>query len=349
MDLDLLKRLSEAHGVSGREDEVRAVIRDALAAIGLSAEEDPIGNLFVEAGGEATAPSVLLDAHMDEIGLMISHIAPCGAANFATLGGWDARNLPAQRVTVRTKKGMVAGVIGSKPPHILKGDEASKAWAVESLWIDFGTSSEEETRALGVRIGDAVVLDGPFSEIRGGMLRGKALDDRVGCFVILETLKALRGKQLPIRLCASFSTSEEVGLRGIGAIARRADWAAALFFEATVAADVPGVATAQCPTIMGAGPAITIADRSTIVPERMIEFLVCVAEKNSIPHQFKRPIFGGTNAGALHQAGRGILCGIVAAPCRFIHSPVTLLRKSDLEAMIKLAVAATSGIHDLIA
>ncbi|MBI1784417.1 hypothetical protein HYR69_04665 [Candidatus Sumerlaeota bacterium] len=228
MSFELLKSLADAHGVSGREGEVRDVIRAALAGMGLSAEEDALGNLFVEAGGDPAGPPVLLDAHMDEIGLMVSHISPWGQLSFATMGGWDARNLPAQEVTIRAKKGKVAGVIGSKPPHILKGDESSKAWSVESLWIDVGAMSEAETRDLGIEVGDPVVLDGHCAQLREGLIRGKALDDRVGCYVILETLRVLRSEKLPIRLCASFTTSEEVGLRGIGVIGRRADWAAAL-------------------------------------------------------------------------------------------------------------------------
>ncbi|MBI3736331.1 M42 family metallopeptidase [Candidatus Sumerlaeota bacterium] len=348
MSFELLKSLADAHGVSGREGEVRDVIRAALAGMGLSAEEDALGNLFVEAGGDPAGPPVLLDAHMDEIGLMVSHISPWGQLSFATMGGWDARNLPAQEVTIRAKKGKVAGVIGSKPPHILKGDESSKAWSVESLWIDVGAMSEAETRDLGIEVGDPVVLDGHCAQLREGLIRGKALDDRVGCYVILETLRVLRSEKLPIRLCASFTTSEEVGLRGIGVIGRRADWAAALLLEATVAGDVPGVAPAQCPSRFGKGPVITVADRSTIVPERMVDFLESVAGEHKIPHQRKTPIFGGTNAGTLHQTGKGVLCGIIAAPCRYIHSPVTLLRTSDLDAMIKLTTEAVRAMPRLV-
>lgn len=348
MSFELLKRLAEAHGVSGREDDVREVIRAELADLGLSAEEDAIGNLFVEAFGPTDAPEVLLDAHMDEIGLMVSYLHAQGQLAFATLGGWDARNLPAQEVTIKTRTGKVAGVIGSKPPHILKGDEATKPWAVEALWIDVGTTSADETRALGVGIGDPVVLDGACVELCNGVLRGKAFDDRFGCYVVLQTLRAIREKKLDVRVCASFTTSEEVGLRGIEAIGNRREWAAALHFEATVAADMPGVAASQSPTVFGKGPAITIADRSTIVPERIVRYLEKTARDAGIPYQFKLPIYGGTNAGGMHKSGRGVLCGIIAAPCRYIHSPVTLIKASDMEATLKLAEAAVLGIGELV-
>lgn len=358
MSFELLKKLTEAHGVSGREDEVRAVVREELAALGLDCEEDVLGNLIVEAGGDPAGPAVLLDAHMDEIGLMISHLHPEGGASFATLGGWDPRNLPAQRVTVRGRLGHVAGVVGSKPPHIVPADERSKAWKPEALWIDFGTRSEAETRALGIEVGDPAVLDGACERLRPGLVRAKALDDRAGCYAILRVLRALREKAgegtknlaagLPCRLFASFTTSEEVGLRGARALGGRRDWDVAIHLEATVAADVPGAPASQRPSVMGAGPAITVADNSAIVPERMVRFLEETARTRGIPSQRKKPTFGGTNAGAMHMSGRGVLCGVVAVPCRFIHSPVTLMLESDLEATVALALGAVESIGDLL-
>jgi endoglucanase len=349
MAFDLLKRLSDAHGVSGREDEVREVIRTELKALGIDAEEDPLGNLLADAGGPEDGPKVLLDAHMDEIGLMVRHIHPGGQLSFATIGGWDARNLPAQEVAIKTRLGKVEGVIGSKPPHILKADEANQPWNPDALWIDVGTHSAKETQALDVRVGDAAVLDARCVRLREGIFRGKAFDDRVGCYVILETLRALRSENLPVRLFASFTTSEEVGLRGAEVIGRRHDWAVALHLEATVAADVPGVSSDLCPTVFGAGPAISVADKSIIVSDRMVRFLESVAEREGIAWQYKKPIFGGTIAGAVHKSGRGVLCGIISAPCRYIHSPVTLLKESDLEATIKLTVAAVRALkHNLV-
>lgn len=372
MSFELLKRLADAHGISGREGEVRDVIRAELAIMGLAPEEDALGNLIVEVPGSAPqdAPAVLFDAHMDEIGLMISHVYKEGALAFATLGGWDERVLPAQEVTIRTRAGdKVRGVIGSKPPHILGAEERAKPFKVESLWIDVGSTGEDETRGLGIEIGDPVVLDGELIEMRPGVIRGKALDDRVGCCAGLEAIRALTSKRnagvsdgadgagvggnavgrgAGCRLFFAFTTGEEVGTRGVRAIGGRQEWAASIHLESTVAADTPFAPEAQRPTVMGKGPAITIADRSHIVPEKMIRFLEAVARDAKIPFQFKRPIFGGTNAGAMSQTGRGVMSGVIAAPTRYIHSPVTLLLKSDMEAMIALTREAAMRASELI-
>lgn len=344
MSFELLKALSEAHGISGREGEVRAVVRAELDRLGLRAEEDALGNLIVDCGGKDGGPRALLDAHMDEIGMMVSHIHGNGAASFATIGGWDARNLPAQPATILTAKGKVRGVVGSKPPHISGADERGKAWKTEDLWIDVGAKSEAEARELGIEVGDPIVIDGPCEELRPGLIRGKAFDDRAGCYVILAALRALKGRDLPVHLFASFTVAEEVGTRGVRAIGGRGPWAAAIHLEATVAADVPGVAPQQCPSVFGGGPVITTIDNSIIVPERMFRFLEETARSLGIATQRKKPVFGGTNAGAMHQTGQGLPCGVISIPCRYIHSSVTLMKQSDLDAVIKLAVEAVAGI-----
>jgi endoglucanase len=161
-------------------------------------------------------------------------------------------------------------------------------------------------------------------------------------------LRALRADALPVRLFASFTVAEEVGTRGIKAIGAVEPWAAALHLETTVAGDVPGVAPHLSPTRMGAGPAISVADRSVIVAQRMVDFLESVAREEAIPTQRKKPTFGGTNAGALHQTGRGVLCGVISTPARYIHSPVTLMLRDDLDAAIRLTLAATRRIDALI-
>ena len=347
MDLkERLQRLSDAFGVAGFEDEVRELIRDMVAPYVDACEVDPLGNLICSRGeGEP----VMLDAHMDEVGFMVRWIEEDGFLRLSPLGGWDERIIPGHRVTIRTRDGQKRlGVIGAAPPHILKEEERKRVVPLEDLFVDVGARSRAEVEELGIHLGDPATIHYPFREIRPGYVTGKAFDDRAGCLVAIEALRALADERLPYRLVVNFAVCEEGGLRGAKAAAYRIAPKLALALEGTIGADFPGVPAAKQPVRLGQGPAITLADRSIIVSPRLIRFLEETAEAEGIPYQYKLPAYGGTDAGAIHLERGGILAGVVSVPCRYIHSPVSTLLISDLEATVKLTVAFLRRAGELL-
>ncbi len=341
-----LRMLSDAFGVAGFEDEVRDELRRLVEPLVDSVEIDALGNLICARGD---GPTVMLDAHMDEVGFMVRWIEKDGFLRLSSLGGWDERLLMGQRLTLRTREGGdVHGVIGASPPHILSQEERRRPVGLEDLFADIGAASAEEAKEMGVRIGDPATIHYPFRPLQNDCVTGKALDDRAGCLVLVEALQALADVELPYRLVANFAVCEEVGLRG----ARVAAWTVApkvaLALEGTIGADVPGVPEAKQPVRQGRGPAITVADRSIIVKPRLVRFLEEIAEAEGIPYQYKLPLYGGTDAGAIHVERGGVLAGVIAVPCRYIHSPVSTLRLSDLEYTVRLTCAFLREAHRLL-
>ncbi|MBC7093117.1 M42 family metallopeptidase [Candidatus Bipolaricaulota bacterium] len=341
-----LQALSDAFGVAGFEDEVREVLRDMVSPYVDTCEVDPLGNLTCSRG---SGDAVMLDAHMDEVGFMVRWIEKEGYLRLTGLGGWDERILLAHRLTLKTRDGgKVHGVIGTTPPHILSEDERGKVVPLEDLFVDVGARSREEAEEIGVRIGDPATIHYPFQRIREGYVTGKAFDDRAGCLVAAEALRILAEEKLPYRLVVNFAACEEGGLRGARAAAFRVAPKLALAVEGTIGADMPGVPEAKQPVRLGKGPAITLADRSITVNPRLVRFLEKVAEENGIPYQYKLPAYGSTDAGAIHLERGGTLAGVVSVPCRYIHSPVSTLLLSDLEATIRLVVAFLRRAAELL-
>jgi putative aminopeptidase FrvX len=337
--VELLRSLSDAFGVSGFEGEVRELIRRLIEPYVDELKVDPLGNLIATKRGKSDF-KLMLDAHMDEVGLMISYIEDEGYLRFATIGSWDERIIPAQAVTIQTRAGAkVRGVIGSAPPHILKREELERPLKLEEMFIDIGASSRAEVEERGVRIGDPAVIHYPCERLNELYLRGKALDDRAGCAVLIETLKSLGDEELPFMLVCNFAVGEEVGLRGARTAAYQIEPDIAIAVEGTIGADMPGVPKHKQPVVLGRGPALTVADRSIIVHRELLEALERTAVENGIPYQYKLPVYGGTDAGEIHLSRGGVRTAVVSVPCRYIHSPHSLLRLDDFEATVRLIVA----------
>ncbi len=346
--VQVLEQLSMAFGVSGFEDDVRDVISRLVKPLVDEMRVDPLGNLIVTRKGSSDF-TLMLDAHMDEVGLMISHIEEKGFLRFATLGGWDIRILPAQVVKVRTREGrLITGVIGSIPPHVLKPEDREKPFRLEDLFIDVGASSLEEVQKIGIRIGDPAVPYYPFERLSDQVVGGKAFDDRAGCAVAIRAFQELQRENLNLTLVCNFAIGEETGLRGARAAAYSINPKVALALEGTIGADVPGVAAARQPTALGKGPAITIADNSLVVSRRVVEALEKLAERLKIAYQYKLPVYGGTDAGAIHTARGGILSGVLSVPCRYIHSPWSLLRLDDFENTVRLTTEFIRECRELL-
>ena len=345
---ELMQKLSDAIGVSGYEDEVRELIHSIVEPLVDEVEVDTLGNLIARKRGKRDS-LLMLDAHMDEIGLMVNFVDDRGFLRFAKIGGWEDRILHGQRVTIQTgERKKVPGVIGELPPHLTKGTDQKKPVKAEDMFIDIGAESSEEVSQMGVRVGDLAVVHYPYMKMTENYVTGKAFDDRAGCAVVLRCLEGLQDERTEVSIAAAFTISEEkraVGAR-TAAYSIRPD--IALVIEGTIGADIPGVERRKQPVILGEGPAISIADTLIGIQRRMWEFIEGLAKANGIPYQFKMPVYSGTNAGAIHASRGGVLTGIVSVPCRYIHSPVSTMRLDDFERTVELVTHFVKNCHGLL-
>lgn len=324
----LLKKLSETFGPSGFEHEVRQILREELKDHVSQWKHDALGNLIALMPAES-GPKVMLAAHMDECGLMVSSIDSAGLLHFRKVGGLDDRVLVSKPVVIGNKR--VPGVIGAKAIHLQRPEERSQVIPHRSLFIDIGAQSKEEAQSM-VNVGDYVVFATTFGEFGEGMVKGKSFDDRAGCTVLAEVLK----EKYSIPIYGAFTVQEEIGLRGAGVAAFAVEPDIAIVLEGTTCSDVPDAEAQSYCTNIGGGPAITIMDASVITNKKMVSELVRLAEENNIPYQFKRSITGGSDAGRINQTKSGIPVVVISVPCRYIHSPVSALKLSDLDYTIQL-------------
>jgi len=335
----LLKMLSEAHGVPGSEGEVREILKKELPE-GCAVEEDRLGNLIAKKGSGKL--KIMLAAHMDEIGLMVKHVDKDGFLRFTTLGGFSDQTLLNQRVVVHGKKRQI-GVIGSRPPHLMKPKEKDKVIEYKDMFIDVGARNREGAEKLGVRVGDFITFDRGFAGLGGGLVTGKAFDNRLGCTAMVEIMKRVRS---PHTIYAVGTAQEEVGLKGARTSAFSIDPDVAIVLDATVAGGYPGIKEEEAATKLGAGPAITIADargRGLITQPAVKDLLIKTAEKNRIPFQLEVGEGGTTDATAIQLTRGGVPSGVVSLPTRYLHSPVEVASLKDLENAVKLVVKALEG------
>ena len=326
----ILQQLSEAFGVSGHEEAVRQIIFDAIRDDVDEHRVDSIGNLITLRRGTGEVPlKVMVAAHMDEIGLMVTHIEDNGQLRFGKVGGIDDRILLSKVVYVGDKK--VPGVIGVKPTHLQEEKEQEQVIKCDKLTIDIGVTSKPEAEQLA-KVGDYVAFATSFADL-GPTVKGKAFDDRAGCAVLVEIIK---GGPYPFDLYGVFTVQEEVGLRGAQVAAYAIEPDVAFVLEGTICDDMPKKKDVSPTTELGKGPAITIMDRSFIADRRLVKLLVDTATELGIPYQFKQPLMGGTDAGAIHKTKTGVPSVTVAVPSRYIHSLVCLLSKSDFENAVRL-------------
>ncbi|MCX6600143.1 MAG: M20/M25/M40 family metallo-hydrolase [bacterium] len=348
--LTIVRDLCNAFGPSGYEDDVRAYISGLIAPLVNDLRVDSTGNLIAMRKGRSSK-KLMLDAHTDEVGIMVRYIDEHGFLRFAKIGGWDDRVFAGHRVKLRSQNDrFYHGVIGMAPPHVLTDEQKGKAVKAEDYFIDIGAASAEEAAERGAAVGDAGVLDYPFAEMSAQHYVGKALDDRVGCALLILLLKAMAEGKLrtPLTVYANFATSEELGLRGARVAAFGIDPDVAIAVEGTIGSDFPGVAADRCPCSQRKGPVISIADNTIMVPRRMADFMIECAEQAKVAYQIKMPTYGGTDAGAIHLSRAGVLTGVVAVPCRYIHAPNGTLFRPDFEDTLKLLGQVMKRVHTLL-
>ena len=320
----MLKELCEMPGVSGDEGRVRQYIRKRIEPRVDEIIEDPYGNLIARKG-RTSGLRILLAAHMDEVGLMITGIEKSGLLRFHAIGIMP-HVLLAKRVIIGEKK--VCGVIGHKPVHLTKDEEMKKIPDAKGLFIDVGVTSSESAGKL-VAVGDYATFDTDFRE-NGDFISGKAFDNRIGCHILMRLIQS----DLPVYY--AFTVQEEVGLRGAGIAAYRVKPDMAFAIDTTSSGEWPEEKDVPQYPVIGKGPAITVADRRVICDSKIVQTLRKTAEAERIPYQIKKPMVGGTDAGTMHLVREGVRCGVVAVPARYIHSPMAIASKKDIAAAVKL-------------
>jgi endoglucanase len=339
MNLDLLSELCRTAGGPGREERVREIVVRELTPLVDRIRVDRMGNVVAardprsRARGNSKPRRVMLSAHMDEICLMVTHIEDNGFLRFTALGGFDPKTLTAQRVWVHGRKD-VLGLIGSKPVHLLSEEERTKLPKLESFFIDLGMAKSRAERI--VRVGDLVTRERDFAEV-GDAVSTKSLDDRVGCFVMIEAVR--KAKSHGAEVLAVATTQEEVGIRGAQVAARQLEPDLGIALDVTIANDVPGAGGQDTVTRLGEGAAIKIMDSSVVCDFRIVDALRDVAEKKKIPYQMEVLPKGGTDTSAIQHAGQGAPAGCISIPCRYVHSVIEMCHKKDVQAAIDLLAA----------
>ncbi len=331
--------LSNLIGVPGHEEEVTDYILIKLEKLGVDkAWIDPLGNvLAIKEGTDPNGLRIMLDGHVDEVGFMISHIDDKGFLTIETLGGIDKRLMLGALLQFQTvKKEQILGVVGAAPPHITKPDEREQVPAINEMFVDIGCKDKKAVLALGLDIGSVGTFYTECKKLNDDTLLGKAFDDRTACNVIIHVLEELKDAEIPHTLLINFAVQEEVGGRGAMVAGYTLEPSIALALENTIASDVPGVPNQKIVTKLGDGPAVTAADRSLIVPKKILDRIKQAAEVDNIKWQYKKPTYGGTDAGAISRTRAGVPSGVVSVPCRYIHANAGLLLVDDIINTIKL-------------
>jgi endoglucanase len=332
--LKLLETLSNAFGPSANEEDVREILERELKEHADETHVDKLGNIFFHHNENSDHPKVMLCAHMDEVGFLITFVEKDGFLRFETLGGITDNIMPGQRILLRGEKGYLKGIIGTKPPHIMTPEEQNKVIPKEDLFIDIGAESLEAAKEKGADVGIMGVFDVDFIDLGGGYYRGKAFDDRAGCTVMAEVFKTLKNSSCNV--IAVGSVQEELGIRGARTAAWQIDPDYGLALEGTFVADVPDTRPDRTSSKLKDGPVVTIMDRTVFTHPTVLKTLVNVGREKHIPFQFKKVPVGGTDAGAIHLTKAGVPSGTVAVPCRYIHGPASIMHVDDLKNTVLL-------------
>ncbi|MDP4132920.1 MAG: M42 family metallopeptidase [Bacillota bacterium] len=335
----MLETLSNLNGVSGSEDEVRSFILSKIKADEVTV--DVMGNIIAFRKGLKSHKKMMVCAHMDEVGFIISEITDKGFLKFKSVGGIDERVLISKHVTVGPDK--LPGVIAVKAVHLQEKEEREKPVEEKDLAIDIGAESKEQAQKL-VKIGDYAAFDTSYSLFGDRFMKGKALDDRIGCACLLKLLE----RNYDFDFYGVFSVCEEIGGTGAKVAAQNIRPDLALVLEGTTCSDVYKTEPHQQVTRLGDGVCIPIRDRSMVANRELVDALIACAEKNKIKWQYKHTTAGGTDGGAIHASGAGVKCAVLAVPTRYIHSPVGVASVDDYEAFLLLTEKFMEEVGGLI-
>lgn len=332
-----LSYLTSLFGASGSEGDVRQAVINEIREYCDEIEVDALGNVIAFKKGSMEAPfTMMLSAHMDEVALMITHIDESGYLKFDSVGGIDPRILPGKHVAIGRRK--YHGVIGVQAPHLVKAEEET-APKMEDLFIDFGAKDREEAEQY-VTVGDMVGFQSDYQEFGENLVRAKALDDRAGCYVLIEMLK----KDLPFDAYFVFTVMEEIGCLGAVTAAYGVRPQYALVLEGTTAGDIHTEKDKTAVCKVGSGPVVSFMDNSNIYDREFYKLALAVAEENEIPLQTKQAVAGGNESGTIQRSWDGCKVLALSIPCRYIHSPVSVASLEDIENTGRLALAIMNNL-----
>lgn len=338
---NLLEKFSNAHGVSGYEDNIRELFSAEIKPFVGNLKTDKMGNLIGQIKGDGL--SIMIVAHMDEIGLMVKHIDEKGFLFFSEIGGYSDQTLLSQRVLIHGKKGTIVGVIGSKPIHLMNPEERKKIIEARAMFVDIGAKSAEDAKKMGIEVGATITMDREYKRLANNFVTGKAFDNRLGLVIIAEVVRRIAKLKTNANIFVVGTVQEEVGLKGARTSAYGINPDLALATDVVIPGDHPDITKRESSTEIGKGAAITIMDangRGIIVSKKVIDWLKETAEINKIKYQMDVSEGGTTDAAAIQMTHSGILAGVINIPTRYIHSPIELLNLEDIDSGAELITKA---------
>ncbi|HEX2741373.1 MAG TPA: M42 family metallopeptidase [Rubrobacter sp.] len=339
---DFLKRLLSTPGPSGYEEAAAKIWREEAGKFA-EVYGDRMGNSFATIGAGGS-PKIMLAGHIDEIGVMVTHVDEKGLLRFTGVGGWDSQVLVGQRVRLLTKSGEVAGVIGKKAIHVMEADERKKVSEIKSLWIDIGANDADEAKGM-VRVGDVGVIDADLVELPNGRIASRSVDNRMGAFVVLEAVRLLSEEEdIGAEVVAVACVQEEIGLYGARGAAFGLDPDAAIAVDVTHATDTPGVSKNEHGDhSLGSGPVIK---RATNISPIVSEGLIAAADSENIPYTLEADSRStGTDADAIQFTRAGISTGLISCPNRYMHSPNEVVDIEDVENCARVIAAYIKSLN----
>lgn len=340
--LEFLKELVETNGAPGFEREVAGVMARRLKGVG-EISKDRLGSFICEKVGDAKGPRVMLAGHLDEVGFLVKSVTKEGFVKFLGLGGWWGHVVLGQRLHIHTRKGIVLGVVGCKPPHELRDEDRKKVMELKDMYIDVGATSDWDVKKkLDIRPGDPILPVSSFEVMANpNLLLAKAWDNRMGCALAAEVALRLKGQKHPNRLFAVATVQEEVGLRGAQTSATKIRPDVAFALDVGIAHDTPGT---EGDEKLGGGPLVVIYDATSIPNPRLRDLVIDTADKLKIPLQYESVERGGTDAGRIHMTGEGVPSISLGVASRYIHSHNSIIDRRDFEATVQLLVAVVKRL-----
>ncbi|NIO22443.1 MAG: M42 family peptidase [Candidatus Aenigmarchaeota archaeon] len=338
---DLLKKLVESPSVSGSERNVRDLIMKEIKPHVDDVRIDKIGNLIAKKG--SGSPKIMINAHMDEIGLMVKHIDDKGFIRFEPIGGWDSKILQAQKFKIHGSKGPIIGVVGSKAIHLQEREEEKKVTKIKDMFIDIGANNKKEVEKMGVKVGDFVTQHGEFNSLGGSRVTGYGFDDRVGCLELIDIVKSL--KKFKGTLYAVGTVKEEIGLIGIRGSTFSVNPDLVISLDVTFSGDVPYLKPHEAIAVIGNGPVLLIKDALSIIQDDIKKWVEDVAKKNKIPLQYDVLSAGATDSSIVSTIREGIPSLAILTPSRYMHTPVEVADIKDVKNAVKLVTELVNSAH----
>lgn len=342
---EILKELANAHGISGHEKDIREIMKREIKPYVDEIRTDKMGNLIATRKGNG--PTIMLAAHMDEIGLMVKYIDDDGFLRFVKIGGWFDQTLHSQRVLVHAETGPLYGVIGSKPPHVMTDEDRKKPVKAEEMFIDVGAKNKEEAEKMGIIVGTPISPDRDFVPLLNGLYTCKAFDNRAGVAMLIEAMRQISEMDVDATIHAVGTVQEEVGLKGARTAAFGLNPDVAIATDVTIPGDHPGIEKKDSALEMGKGAVITVVDaagRGLMADQNVVRWLKETAEENEIPYQLDVGDGGTTDATAIHLTKEGIPSSTISVPTRYIHSPVEVISIEDLKTCANLIAKAAATV-----